>query len=156
MLVACATTMKPAQKLLGATWTCDAKTESPADGPAPAFNSYVVLPFTEPTMSSMRLTPMKTGGVTTETAPEIAQLVETNSMTTGFGVARKAVHAKGFCVLSGALARHVIVLLKGVSGAAGSAQARTVSPTQRGAASAAVRTTWRNDAAGMQPSLMAI
>jgi hypothetical protein len=39
---------------------------------------------------------MNTGGVTAETAPEIPQLVDTNSMTIGFGVARKAVHAKGF------------------------------------------------------------
>src|SRR5258705_3301068 len=74
-------------------------------------------------MSSMRLTPMKTRGVTTETAPVIPQLVETNSMTTGLGAARNAEQANGLCVLSGALARQVMELLKGVIGSAG---ARTV------------------------------
>src|SRR5258705_9359456 len=69
-------------------------------------------------MSSMRLTPMKTRGVTTETAPVIPQLVETNSMTTGLGAARNAEQANGLCVLSGALARQVMELLKGVIGSA--------------------------------------
>src|SRR5258705_1622209 len=92
-------------------------------------------------MSSMRLTPMKTRGVTTETAPVIPQLVETNSMTTGLGAARNAEQANGLCVLSGALARQVMELLKGVIG---SAAARTVPARQTDAASAAVRITWRS------------
>src|SRR4030081_907021 len=98
----------------------------------------MVLPLGEPTMSSIRLTPMKTGGVTTETAPDIPQLVETNSMTTGLGAARNAEQANGLCVLSGALARQVMELLKGVIG---SASATTVSATQTDSKSAAVRIT---------------
>src|ERR1700716_3124029 len=98
----------------------------------------MVLPLGEPTMSSIRLTPMKTGGVTTETAPDIPQLVETNSMTTGLGAARNAEQANGLCVLSGALARQVMELLKGVIG---SASATTVSARQTDAKSAAVRIT---------------
>src|SRR4051794_6617178 len=101
-----------------------------------------MLPFGEPMVSSMRLTPMKTGGVTTETAPVIPQLVETNSITMGFGAARKAEQAKGFCVLSGALARQVMELLNGVIG---SAAARTVPARQRDAASAAVRIAWGSE-----------
>src|SRR3981189_1873917 len=101
----------------------------------------MVLRFGEPTMSSMRLTPMKTGGVTTETAPVIPQLVETNSMTTGLGAARNAEQANGLCVLSGALARQVMELLKGVTG---SAAATTVPARQTDAASAAGPITWRS------------
>jgi hypothetical protein len=79
-------------------------------------------------------------------------------MTTGFGVATKAEHAKGFCVLSGALARQVMDVVNGVSGAVGSAAAGTVPARQKGAASVAVRTTWPSkvDAARMLPSPMAI
>src|SRR3977135_1078596 len=90
----------------------------------------------------MRLTPLKTGGGTTETPAEIPQLVETNSMTTGLGAARNAEQAKGFCVLSGALARRVLELLEGVIG---SAAARTGGARQTGAVSTAVRITWRNE-----------
>src|SRR5258705_13174130 len=93
-------------------------------------------------MSSMRLTPMKTRGVTTETAPVIPQLVETNSMTTGLGAARNAEQANGLCVLSGALARQVMELLKGVIGSAG---APTLPAGETGAASAAGPVTWRSE-----------